>query len=66
MPKKEEIEDKFEALHTYNLISLLYDLKDNLKSHAIPILDIESKNHSTEFINLIKYNINYKDFYNNQ
>lgn len=66
MPSKEEIEDKFDTIHTYNLISLLTDIKNSLKGNAIPILNNESTDHSEQFINLIKYNIDYKDFYNNK
>ena len=63
MPTKEEVIDKFESYHSFNLISLLTDIKDNLKKNGISILDKNLNTESTEFIDLFTYSINYKEFY---
>ena len=63
MPTKEEAIDKFDTYHSFNLISLLTDIKDNLKQNGIPILDKNLNTDSTEFVDLFTYSIAYKEFY---
>tara|TARA_Y100000389_G_C17401304_1_gene485491 strand:- start:841 stop:1050 length:210 start_codon:yes stop_codon:yes gene_type:complete len=63
MPTKEEVIDKFDTYHSFNLISLLTDIKDNLKQNGIPILDKNLNTDSTEFVDLFTYSIAYKEFY---
>ena len=64
MPKKEEIIESFEINHGFNLVSLLNDFKDDSNHYAFPILD----NHNIDtqqFVDLVKFNIDYKSFYEN-
>ena len=63
MPTKAEVIDKFDTYHSFNLISLLTDIKDNLKQNGIPILDKNLNTDSTEFVDLFTYSIAYKEFY---
>tara|TARA_A100001388_G_C28656519_1_gene444643 strand:- start:13 stop:255 length:243 start_codon:yes stop_codon:yes gene_type:complete len=62
MPKKEDIKDAFEIYHSYNLLELLNEYIDDCRMYALPILDKYEINKS-DFIDLIKFNIDYKKFY---
>ena len=63
MPTKEEIEDTFDTFHSFNLLSLLNEVKDETCNKGINILNNTCKTLEKDFIELIKYNIDYKDYY---
>lgn len=64
MPKKEEIIESFEINHGSNLISLLSDFKKESNYYGFPVLNNFNVNNN-DFVDLIKFNIDYKSFYNN-
>ena len=61
MPSKEEISDKFDLYHSFNILSLLDDIKKDYQ--GLPILNYPKSNIESEFIELIKFNIDYRDFF---
>lgn len=63
MPKKEEIEDTFETFHSTNLLNILSNFKNETFNKGIKILNNANNNMEKEFIDIIKYNIDIRDYY---
>ena len=63
MPKKEEIEDTFETFHSTNLLNILSNFKNETFYNGIKILNNTTQNMEKEFIDIIKYNIDIRDYY---
>lgn len=63
MPQKEQIKEAFDIYHSYNLLQLLGEFTEDCKMYALPLLD-KYEIDKSDFIDLIKYNIDYKKFYN--
>lgn len=64
MPSPNEISELFDLHHSYNLLNLLSEIKNQY--HDLSILNKQNKYIESDFIELIKFNINYKSFIKNK
>ena len=64
MPSPNEISEVFDLHHSYNLLNLLSEIKNQY--HDLSILNKQNKYIESDFIELIKFNINYKSFIKNK
>ena len=66
MPTHKDIVDTFDSYNTYNLLILFNQIKDKCVNHGLNILDNTDYNTEVEFIDLIKNNVNLRQYHENK